>query len=134
MKNQIVSAWIFATVFGMACLQHQTNQNVAVHHVSAIEFKEFVEKGEGQLIDIRTPEEFKSGHIAGALLINFYDPDFTEKIAALDSFKPVYIYCRSGNRSAKSIAEFNRLGFNVIVHLKSGIIDWQKNDFPLVSE
>ena len=52
-----------------------------------------------QLIDVRKPEEFSSGHIENAVNMNFYDADFKSQLNSLDKTKEVYLYCRSGGRS-----------------------------------
>ena len=63
------------------------------------------------LIDVRSNEEFAAGHIEGALNIPF------EKTAALmsaigtDKQRPVVVYCRSGNRSGKAMAELQKNGY-----------------------
>lgn len=65
------------------------------------------------LIDVRTPEEFEAGHIQNAMNINFYDEDFVTKIQALKIKKPIYVYCRSGHRSANATKALEALGIDV---------------------
>ncbi len=86
-----------------------------------------------QIIDIRTPREYASGHIKGAVLINYYDPNFAKNLdkAGFDKLRPVYIYCRSGNRSSNSIPIFKKLGFKHVVNLVYGINEWKKLQLPL---
>ena len=52
--------------------------------------------------------------------------DFREKIQELDRDKPVYLYCRSGNRSGKASKIMDELGFKEIVDLKGGYKAWSK--------
>ena len=87
-----------------------------------------------QIIDIRTPQEYQSGHIKDAILINFYDPNFAQNVekAGLDKNKPIYIYCRSGNRTSHSIKIFQQLGFKHIVNLGYGLNEWKHLQLPLV--
>jgi len=89
-----------------------------------------------QIIDIRTPQEYKSGHIKNAILIDFYDPNFAQNVekAGLDKNKPIYIYCRSGHRSGNSIKIFQKLGFKHIVNLGYGINEWKHLQLPLVKD
>jgi rhodanese-related sulfurtransferase len=54
------------------------------------------------LLDVRTPDEFSSGHIENASLLDFYSPTFSEDLDKLDKNKTYLVYCRTGNRSAKS--------------------------------
>jgi len=89
---------------------------------------------EKQIIDVRTPEEFKSGHLHGALNINFYDEDFSEQLQKLDKDKPVLVYCRSGKRSGKAAEQLQKLGFKTIFDLKGGITAWKEAELPLFVE
>jgi len=86
-----------------------------------------------QIIDIRTPQEYAQGHIKGAVLINYYDRNFAQNIekAGLDKLKPVFIYCRSGHRSANAIEIFKKLGFKHIVNLVYGLNEWKHLQLPL---
>ncbi len=86
-----------------------------------------------QIIDIRTPREYASGHIKGAVLINYYEPDFAKKLekAGLDKWRPVYIYCRSGNRSGHAIPVLKKLGFKHVINLVYGLNEWKKLGLPL---
>ena len=86
-----------------------------------------------QIIDIRTPQEYAQGHLKGAILINYYDRNFTKNIekAGLNKLKPIYIYCQSGHRSANAIGIFKKLGFKHIVNLIYGINEWKHLLLPL---
>lgn len=55
------------------------------------------------VIDVRTTEEWNSGHLAGAELIGIADADFVEQISKLDKSADYFIYCRSGNRAGQAI-------------------------------
>ena len=87
---------------------------------------EFIEKysnTEGAvLLDVRTPEEFASGHIQSAINIDFQNPSFAEDVKKLDTSKPYFVYCRSGNRSGKAISFMKENGFTKIYELQGGIV------------
>lgn len=84
-----------------------------------------------QLVDVRTPNEYKSGHITNAININYYDQDFSTQISKLNKSKPIYVYCRSGVRSKYSSQILKKLGFKKIYNLKGGILNWNANKLPL---
>ena len=86
-----------------------------------------------QIIDVRTPREYASGHLKGAKLINYYDPNFAKNFdkAGLNKRRVVYIYCRSGHRSANAIPVLKELGFKHIVNLTYGINEWKRLELPL---
>jgi len=64
------------------------------------------------IIDVRTPAEFASGHLDGAVNIDVQSPDFAAQMMELDPNGDYFVYCRSGNRSGQAIAQMNQMGFN----------------------
>jgi rhodanese-related sulfurtransferase len=78
----------------------------------------------GVLIDVRTPEEYAEGHLAGARLLNVLDkPAFEEAVKTLTAGPTYYIYCRSGRRSQTAAAIMERHGLQV-VDLEGGYKAW----------
>jgi rhodanese-related sulfurtransferase len=63
------------------------------------------------IIDVRTQEEWSSGHLAGAIRIGIADSDFREQLEKLDKSADYYIYCRSGNRAGQAIDMMREIGF-----------------------
>ena len=84
-----------------------------------------------QLIDVRTKEEFDSGHINNAVNIPVTDADFSKRIDKLNKQKSVYVYCRSGSRSARATKEMVKLGFTHLYDMEGGIISWKNEGFPI---
>lgn len=87
-------------------------------------FKSKISNSTVQLVDIRSPQEFKLGHIKNAKNINFFSRNFKDEIDQLDRMKPLYIYCRSGSRSRKAAYVLERMGFEEIYDLQGGILRW----------
>ena len=81
------------------------------------------------IIDIRTPEEYKTGHIENAININFYDPDFKQKLSSLEKDKTYIVYCRTGYRSGLAIPIFKELGFQKVYEIDGGIVEWVKSGY-----
>ena len=116
-----------------ACSHGQAENNkTIVQNVNAAQFATIVKEGKGQLIDIRTPREYNAGHINGATMIDFYAPDFKSRLAKLNKDKPVYIYCRSGNRSSQTVRIMQGMGFKEVINLQHGINDWVSSGKELV--
>ena len=103
--------------------------------LSAREFKSMLDHKKTAddliLLDIRTPQEFAKGRIKGAMLIDYYGGEFVERLKKLDRNRTYLIYCRSGNRTGRSLAIFKRLGFTQVYHLEGGLIGWVKERYPL---
>lgn len=83
------------------------------------------------ILDVRTPEEFGEGHLDGAILVDFYNDDFRDQIAALDPDVPYLLYCRSGNRSGQTRALMTELGFTDVADVDGGVIAWTAASHPL---
>ena len=80
-----------------------------------------------QIVDVRTPEEFEGGYIDGAINIDFLEEGFLEKMnATLNKEETVYIYCRSGGRSAKAANQLEAAGYRDIIELESGFSGYDK--------
>ena len=83
------------------------------------------------VLDVRTPEEFAEGHLEGAVLVDFYDADFADQLAALDPDVPYLLYCRSGNRSGETLGVMEQLGFTSVADVGGGIIAWADAGLPV---
>jgi len=75
------------------------------------------------VIDVRTPQEFAAGHLAGARNIDVEAADFASKISSLDEGAPYLVYCHSGRRSAMAAAQMAAAGFRDIVD-GGAMADW----------
>jgi phage shock protein E len=83
------------------------------------------------VLDVRTPREFASGHIAGATNINWNAPDFAKKAAALDKSKTYLVHCAVGGRSAKASDRMAALQFTNVYNLEGGMKAWEKAGKPV---
>ena len=89
-------------------------------------FKNAISTENIQLIDVRTGLEYKTGHIENAVNIDFFDrANFNENFADFDREQPIYLYCRSGNRSQRTAKKLVAIGFKKIYDLKGGYKAWK---------
>ena len=79
-----------------------------------------------QLVDVRTADEFNEGTIGKAKNIDYLSEDFTVKLKDLNKDEPVYVFCRSGNRSEKARKIMLDLGFKEVYDLQGGYNAWQQ--------
>lgn len=84
------------------------------------------------LIDVRTPEEYASGHIENSVNIDFKADNFKELVAELDKNQDVYVYCKVGGRSGKSAKILEGMGFKKVYDLDGGILQWEKEEFKTI--
>jgi len=84
-----------------------------------------------QLLDVRTADEYKSGHIKNALQANWLNrAEFDDRTSHLDKQKPIFIYCLSGGRSGAAAQALVALGYTV-TNLEGGINAWKRENMPL---
>ena len=76
------------------------------------------------VLDVRTPEEFSTGRLPGAVNLDYHASDFADDLAALDREVPYLLYCRTGNRSAGAREMMRKLGFTKVHEIAGGITAW----------
>lgn len=109
------------------------NTSGAVRRVDVAEFANVISTPGVQVIDVRTPEEFASGRIRGAINIPVTDSDFGQRVSQLDPASTYAVYCRSGNRSQPAVTQMRAAGITNIIELDSGTNGWATAGQPLVS-
>ena len=86
------------------------------------------------ILDVRTAEEYKEGHIANALNIDVKQKNFVKMARKrLPKNKTVAVYCRSGRRSANAAEKLAAKGY-MIVNLYGGILAWQEAGKPVTKD
>ena len=104
-------------------------ENKSFEILSYIDFKNKIEFSGVRLIDVRTPLEFSQGNINGSVNVDFKnEKEFLNYFNELDKTEPLFLYCRSGNRSKKSADKLINLGFSKIYDLEGGFIEWNLNE------
>ena len=103
----------------------------AIALVQPADAQALIETGDVEVLDVRTPEEYAEGHVAGATLIDFYEPDFAERIGELDRDQEYVVYCRSGNRSGQAVALMAEQGFGAVNDVDGGIVAWEAAGLPV---
>ncbi len=102
-----------------------------MQHVDARKFKELIGSENAIILDVRTPQEYSRGHIAGSTAIDIADPNFVSKLKLLQKDKTILIYCLTGSRSYVAGNYMNQNGFKKIYNLQQGIMDWSRQGFAL---
>lgn len=115
-----------------APVETEGRPSASVSLLAPTEAQGLIEGGDVRVLDVRTPEEFAEGHVAGATLIDFYEPDFAQRIAELDREATYVVYCRSGNRSGQATALMSEQGFEAVNDVGGGVVAWEAAGLPLV--
>lgn len=133
-----IRKWSFLVCLFLAFLQpifaDSTSQKAAessAKHVGPSEAQKLIADQKVIVLDIRTPNEFKTAHIAGATNIDFLAPDFEARIDQLDTNRVYLVHCASGGRSTHSLPVLHKHHFELLYHLDGGIKAWEKAGLPV---
>jgi phage shock protein E len=83
-----------------------------------------------QIIDVRTPAEYTSGHVNGASNIDIRDAGFAAAVAALPRTGTYLVYCHSGNRAGQTVDAMHAIGLTVTSG--GGLTDMQSAGYTFV--
>lgn len=123
---------LIATLFMTACSTKATNPNVDVVSPQVFNSK-LIEDSTAYLLDVRKPDEFAAGHIAGAHLLNWLDfATFKNDAKNLNKANTIYVYCRSGRRSNEAANYLAEQGYKMI-DMAGGILAWEKDGLPVTT-
>lgn len=126
---RIVPAMLLGAVLLTSTACGQTRKNV-----SAAEAKAMIDKGGVVVVDVRTPDEYRAGHLKDAKLANVNDAGFDANIAKLDKKKPVVVYCAVGGRSARASDIMVQKGFTNVYNVSGGYNAWSAAGLPTTTK
>lgn len=89
------------------------------------------EKKDAVVVDVRTADEFKGGHIAGAKNIDIASDDFKKQIEALDPSKTYVFHCAAGGRSTRALKLVDEKKFKHLYHMNGGFSAWKEAGKPV---
>lgn len=106
--------------------------------INVLSPKDFIEQAKADttaiILDVRTPEEYKEEHLAGAQQLDFLNSEaFDAGIKQLDNTHTYYVYCRSGKRSHNACMKMQKQGLKVF-DMEGGILNWKKLGMPTTKE
>ena len=130
MKTLYLTISLLLLAFASSC--STSNGGAGITNVTPSQAQSLLGKdGAPQVIDLRTQEEFKEGHISGAQVVDVKKEDYEKQLQKLDPNQPYLIHCRSGGRSTKALPSFEKLGFKKIYHLDKGFNSWKEAGLPV---
>ncbi|MFQ5996774.1 MAG: pyridoxal-phosphate dependent enzyme [Dehalococcoidales bacterium] len=96
------------------------------------EVYEFIEDNKDNqnlvIIDVRTAEEYASGHLEKAINLDYYAVTFRDELNELDRSKTYLIYCKTGERSAVTSDLMKALGFARVYDMPGGMVGWESRE------
>lgn len=120
MKSMIITL-IVLLVTAFLAYNFFSNSNRSMKqsmNISPSEFREMIQNDPGVVIDVRTDDEYQSGHLAMAnYQLNVMDGEFESKLDSLSKDKTYYLYCRTGNRSGQAARLMKKNGFENVYNI-----------------
>jgi len=144
-KNLMISAFlgvlIVEVLLTSGCIQAETNttkpetqipiiENINTEEVNAL-IQENNDNPNFVILDVRTPEEYLSGHIENAVNLDYYSNTFGNNLDELDKNKTYLIYCRSGRCSENTLNIMKELDFREAYNCWVGLTNGNRKDFQL---
>ena len=111
-----------------------TSDGLGYATLDAAAFSDLVAQDGVVVLDVRTPQEFAEGHLAGAVNVDVSDAGFADQLATLDPAVDYAVYCRSGNRSQAALDAMREQGFASAAHLGGGISAWSAAGGAVVTD
>ena len=122
----LIAAVLIFPIILVACDRENSSPHEGTYEqITPVEAKALMDsEQEYMILDVRTPEEFAAGHIAGAILIPDYEIGEKAESVLTDKDQLILVYCRSGRRSKNAANELAALGYTNIKEF-GGINDWE---------
>lgn len=99
-------------------------------NISAREAKVLLDSNKNvYLLDVRTPQEYSQGRLAGSVLIPI--GEFERRVREVPKNRIIIVYCAVGSRSKSAAGFLSQLGYKDVYNMTDGIVAWYRNGFPV---
>lgn len=131
-QNMIMSlAWV--GIFIALIMSFVKSATAAYKVIGVNDMTTLINRQNGVVVDIRTKDEFKKGHITDSLHILPSDIK-AGNLGSLENHKsdPIIVVCKTGQTAQESANLLVKAGFEKVSLLKNGLIAWNEANLPLV--
>lgn len=106
----------------------------SVHEISSETLRPLLGAANALLIDVREPDEYREGHIAGAINIprGMLEFKVSNEASLQNISRPIILYCKTSGRAALSAVALQSMGFKNVKSLSGGFDAWSSNHHPVV--
>ena len=123
---------VLITLLLFGCNAWKSGNNFHYTELSYTDFEKAIKSDSNYIIvDVRTPKEYRHGHMKGAVNVSYFGTTFTDSVKKLACDKTIYMYCQTQHRSPLASKKMKKLGFKKIVDLKGGFMKWENNQMPI---
>lgn len=128
-KVNIIFFAVFLSIsFAQCNLKHESK---GIRALNPKEAYHKIQKGNIRVLDVRTPTEYKTGHLPNARHFNYHSDTFRQALKNLPKDEDYLFYCESGRRSYKAAKRLLSKGHEPVWHLESGIEAWEEAQLPI---
>lgn len=129
----LVLVWVGVLAALIGTIYKSSTAKYKVINASQLTYK--INRENGVVIDIRTKDEYKHGHISGAVHI-LPSEIKSGAIAPIEKYKasPIIVVCKTGQTVHENANALSKAGFENVSVLKNGMISWSEGNLPLVSD
>ncbi len=103
-----------------------------VKSITPTQAQKLIKSAKVVVLDVRTPAEYRSGHLVNAILVDYYEKNFLENVMKLDKELPVVVYCARGRRSEDATNIMVNNGFKKVYNVLGGFERWSAESLPSV--
>ena len=126
LSNRLLGLSLLICLVVASCVKYKAEA------LEAPAFKEMLDNNtDVQIVDVRTYDEFYTGHIVGAYNIDIMEEGFKQAMDTLDRSKPIAVYCLVGQRSYQAYRLLVEMKFREVYHLQAGTVAWQREKYEL---
>ncbi|GLO59671.1 rhodanese-like domain-containing protein [Vibrio sp. MACH09] len=132
-QNNMILALVWAGLVVAIVMSFIKSATAAYKEVSPAELTQFINKDEGVVVDIRTKDEFKQGHITGSVHVLPSDIK-SGSVPSLEKYKasPITVICKTGTTAQESANLLAKAGYEQVFVLKGGLVSWSEAKMPLI--
>lgn len=132
-QNNMILALVWAGLVVAIVMSFIKSAQAAYKEISAAELTQFINKDEGVVIDIRTNDEFKQGHITSSVHVLPSDIK-SGSLPSLEKYKasPITVICKTGTAAQENANLLAKAGFEQVYVLKGGLVSWSEAKMPLI--
>ena len=121
--QKIIYSFLILSFLIISCVEKDQQ---SIIKLSPDEFEKKIKSEKITLLDVRSEQEFRSGHLTGSTNYDISNGTLNAKIKDLDKSKPIMVYCAVGGRSGAASKLLAENGFTKIYDLEGGIRSWEK--------
>ena len=123
---------LISIFFLICCNSWKSSKSFNYNELPFSEFDKSLKSDSNYIIvDVRTPKEYRNGHMKNAVNVSYFGTTFTDSIKKIDRSKTIYMYCQTQHRSPLASKEMKKLGFVKIIDLSGGFMKWENNQMPI---